>query len=154
MQRSVNKYLKKHIHQGSAFSQGKRKNTYQFWKFMNIRCSGHINSAEFLNGCIGQDDNSSTVQIMLIIVRLVSIRPTLNQTRRCSVVRSYLFELINHFFELAREKQRERRMKVVCVNLRLCVSLYKQWGLVTSKTAQSLISVCNNVCVCASLKAA
>ncbi len=61
-------HVKKQIHRGSASSQGKRKNTYQFWKFMNIRCSGHINSAEFLNGCIQQDDNSSTVQIMVIFV--------------------------------------------------------------------------------------
>ncbi len=44
-------HVKKQIHQGSASSQGKIKNTYQLWKFMNIRCSGHINSAEFLNGC-------------------------------------------------------------------------------------------------------
>ncbi len=61
-------HVKKQIHQGSASSQGKIKNTYQLWKFMNIRCSGHINSAEFLNGCIQQDDNTSTVQIMVIFV--------------------------------------------------------------------------------------
>ncbi len=61
-------HVKKQIHQGSASSQ-ERKNTYQLWKFMNIRCSGYINSAEFLNGCcIWQDDNSSTVQIMVIFV--------------------------------------------------------------------------------------
>ncbi len=58
-------HVKKQIHQGSASSQGKRKNTYQLWKFMNIRCSGHIN---FLNGCIRQEDNSSTMQIMVIFV--------------------------------------------------------------------------------------
>ncbi len=68
MQRSVNKYIKKPILKGSATSQGKKKNTYQLWKFMNIRGSGHIHSAEFLIGCIGQDDNSSTVQIMVIFV--------------------------------------------------------------------------------------
>ncbi len=51
-------HVKKQIHQGSVSSQGKRKNTYQLWKF--------INSAEFLNGW--QDDNSSTVQIMVIFV--------------------------------------------------------------------------------------
>ncbi len=68
MQRSVNKYIKKQIHQGSTISQGKRKNTYQLWKFVNIRCSGRIHSAEFMNGCIGQDHNSSTVQIMVIFV--------------------------------------------------------------------------------------
>ncbi len=61
-------HVKKPIHRGSASSQGKRKNTYQLWKIMNIRCSGYINSAEFLNGCIWQDDNSSTVQIMVIFV--------------------------------------------------------------------------------------
>ncbi len=66
MQRSVNKYINTQIHQGSAISQGKRKNTYYFWKFMNIMCSGHINWV--LNGCIGQDDNSSTIQIMVIFV--------------------------------------------------------------------------------------
>ncbi len=59
-------HVKKQIHRGSASSQGKRKNTYQLWKFMNI--SGYINSAEFLNGRIWQDDNSSTVQIMVIFV--------------------------------------------------------------------------------------
>ncbi len=57
-------HVKKQIHQGSASSQGKKKNTYQLWKFMNIRYSGHIKSAEFLNGW--QDDNSSTVQITVI----------------------------------------------------------------------------------------
>ncbi len=31
-------HVKKQIHQGSATSQGKRKNTYQLWMFMNIRC--------------------------------------------------------------------------------------------------------------------
>ncbi len=34
-------------------------------------------------------------------LRLVSIRPALNQTQRCSAVRS-------HLFELARERERER----------------------------------------------
>jgi len=48
MQRSVNKYIKKQIHQGLAISQGKRRNIYQLWKFMNIRCSGRIHSAEFI----------------------------------------------------------------------------------------------------------
>ncbi len=61
-------HVKKQIHRGSATSQGTRKNTYQLWKIINIRCSGHINSAEFLNGCVWQDDNSSTVQIMVIFV--------------------------------------------------------------------------------------
>ncbi len=51
------------------FTRQKKKHLgYQLWKFMNIRCSGYINSAEFLNGCIWQDDNSSTVQIMVIFV--------------------------------------------------------------------------------------
>ncbi len=63
-----NKYIEKQINQGLAISQGKRKNTYQLWMFMNIRCSGHINSAEFLKGFIKQDYNSSTVQIMVIFV--------------------------------------------------------------------------------------
>ncbi len=35
-------------------------------------------------------------------LRLVSIRPALNQTQRCSAVRS-------HLFELARDRERERR---------------------------------------------
>ncbi len=61
-------HVKKQIHRGSVTLQGKIKNTYQLWKFMNIRCSGHINSAEFLNGCIWQDDISSIVQIMVIFV--------------------------------------------------------------------------------------
>ncbi len=69
MQRSVNKYTKKQIHQGSAFTQGKIKNIYQLWKFVNIRSSGRIHSAEFMNGCMdGQDGNYSTVQIMVIFV--------------------------------------------------------------------------------------
>ncbi len=38
-------------------------------------------SAKFLNGCIGQDDNFSTMQIMVIFCQLmlVSIWPTLNE---------------------------------------------------------------------------
>ncbi len=68
MQWSVNKYIKKQIYQGSAISQGKRKNTYQLLNFITIKCSGHINYDMFLNGCIGQDDHSSTMQIMVIFV--------------------------------------------------------------------------------------
>ncbi len=50
-------------------------------KVVNIRCSGRIHSAEFMN-LYGQEDNSSTVQIMVIFcqLRLVSILSTLNQT--------------------------------------------------------------------------
>ncbi len=33
-------------------------------------------------------------------LRLVSIRPALNQTQRCSAVRSHLFELINYIIYL------------------------------------------------------
>ncbi len=75
MQWSGNKYIKKQIHQGSTISQGKIKNIYQLWKFMNIRLHvcGHIHSTEFMNGYIGQDDNSSTVQIMVIFVSLGSL---------------------------------------------------------------------------------
>ncbi len=116
-------HVKKQIHQGSASSQGKRKNTYQLWKFMNIRCSGYINAAEFLNGCIRGYFFHHANYGNFRQLRLISIRPALNQTQRCSAVRSHLFEL-----------ERERGMKVECVNLRLRVSLFKQWGLVTSKT--------------------
>ncbi len=48
MQWSVNKHTKKQIHHGLAISQN--KNTYQLGKLMNIRCSGRIHSAEFMNG--------------------------------------------------------------------------------------------------------
>ncbi len=61
-------HVKKQIHRGSVTSQGKRKNTYQLWKFMNIRCSGHINSAEFWMVVYDDDDISSIVQIMVIFV--------------------------------------------------------------------------------------
>ncbi len=57
-------------------------------------------------------------------LRLVSIWRTLNQTRRCSAVRSHLFELINdNLFELARDRERERERErgIACVNLRLRV---------------------------------
>ncbi len=45
MQRSVNKYTKQQIHQFI-------KNTYQLWKFVNIRWRGRIHSAKFMNGCM------------------------------------------------------------------------------------------------------
>ncbi len=104
-------HVKKQIHQGSASSQGKRKNTYQLWKCMNIRCSGHMHRSH--------SDFWMVVYDKTIFfhranyghfgqLRLVSIRCTLNQTQRCSAVRSHLFELINHLFELARERERER----------------------------------------------
>ncbi len=66
------------------------KNTYQLWTFVNIRCSGRVHSAEFMNGW-----------------------------------------WINNLFEW----EREGWMLRVHVNLRLRVSLFKQWSLVTSKTA-------------------
>ncbi len=70
---------------------------------------------QFLNGCMD----------------LVRIRPTLNQTQRCSAVRSYLFELINNLFELARERERERERErdesCVCVPASARLSLQAMW---------------------------
>uniref|UniRef100_A0A671NGC2 ST8 alpha-N-acetyl-neuraminide alpha-2,8-sialyltransferase 6 n=1 Tax=Sinocyclocheilus anshuiensis TaxID=1608454 RepID=A0A671NGC2_9TELE len=67
------------------------------------QCSGHINSAEFLNGCIGYDKT-----IIPPSCKLWSFSSALNQTQRYSAVRSHLFELINYITYLNwRERERD-----------------------------------------------
>ncbi len=113
MQQSVNKYIKNWLIKARPFHKAEEKHL-PVMKVYKHQVQRH--SAKFLNGCIGQDDNVSTMQLWSFFCQLmlVSIWPTLNQTRRCSAVRSYLFELINNFFELAKERQRERERDETC----------------------------------------
>ncbi len=68
MQRSVNKYTKKQIHQGTAISQGKIK---KHLPVMNV-CEHQVQLwhtfCRVYAWLYGQDDISSTVQIVVIFV--------------------------------------------------------------------------------------
>ncbi len=64
-----------------------------------------------MNGCMDKTIILPPCKLWSFLSVKVFKHSLANQTRRCSAVRHYLFELMNNLFELARGTEREKEMK-------------------------------------------